>query len=569
MQKTDISVQELVSQIKRGELRLPEMQRGYVWRATRVRDLLDSLYRGFPSGNILVWETDAAMPQRDMAVSQQTSPFQSYKLLLDGQQRLTSLSAILRGDLLKVRGRLKPIEILFNLDHPASLEEVLEVEDDEDNDPDGIDDEDEEVDSSVEARAQKLTFVVSSPRLASLPNWVSVSEVLRSDGDAEFLRKAGVKGLDDTRYQKYSQRLQKLRQIRKYTYSVQVLERDLSYDEVTEVFVRVNSLGAKLRSSDLALAQITATWRGALKIFEEFEEECKEQGYPLSVGSLVRALVVFATGQSRFNTVQNLSVEMLNSAWSQMTRGLRFAIQYARNNAGIDNPALLTSPYLLISLAYLSHVKDLELRGSDDALLRFWTKIANGRGRYSRGSSETYLDQDLAVARRGDITTLIENVRQQFGRLHFDVEEFEGRNQRASVFRLAFQALRSQGARDWRSQLHISTSNFGADHKLQFHHVFPKAILQKHGYSTRDINDIANLTFLDGKTNRKISSTPPAEYLPEIVDRQGDEVLRRQCVPLDPSLWRAESYPDFLRERRKLLCEAVNAFLGDVPAPAG
>src|SRR5262245_45310121 len=105
MQKTETSVQDLVAMIERGELRLPEMQRGYVWRATRVRDLLDSLYRNYPSGAILVWETNVAMPLRDMAVGQQESPFKGFKLLLDGQQRLTSLSTILRGEPVEVRGR--------------------------------------------------------------------------------------------------------------------------------------------------------------------------------------------------------------------------------------------------------------------------------------------------------------------------------------------------------------------------------------------------------------------------------------------------------------------------------
>lgn len=77
MQKTETSVSDLVNMIERGELRLPEMQRGFVWKATRVRDLLDSLYRGYPSGNILVWETDVAMPLRDMAVGQHDSPFKA------------------------------------------------------------------------------------------------------------------------------------------------------------------------------------------------------------------------------------------------------------------------------------------------------------------------------------------------------------------------------------------------------------------------------------------------------------------------------------------------------------
>jgi uncharacterized protein with ParB-like and HNH nuclease domain len=83
--------------INRGELRLPELQRRYVWPATRVRDLLDSLYRGYPSGAILVWETPDDVPSRDLAIEQHTSVFGGHKLLLDGQQRLTSLSAVLRG----------------------------------------------------------------------------------------------------------------------------------------------------------------------------------------------------------------------------------------------------------------------------------------------------------------------------------------------------------------------------------------------------------------------------------------------------------------------------------------
>lgn len=128
MAKAEASVEELVSMIERGELRLPEMQRQYVWRSTRVRDLLDSLYRGYPSGAILLWETDEAVPLQDFAVGQSTNPYQSTRLLLDGQQRLTSLSAVIRGEPVSVRGRRRPIDLAQPSDHcsgsfgrPASL----------------------------------------------------------------------------------------------------------------------------------------------------------------------------------------------------------------------------------------------------------------------------------------------------------------------------------------------------------------------------------------------------------------------------------------------------------------
>jgi hypothetical protein len=569
VQKTDASVQRLVEMIQSGELRLPEMQRGYVWKGTRVRDLLDSLYRGYPSGNILVWETEASMPLREMAVGQSVNPYQGFKLLLDGQQRLTSLSAVLRGEPIVVRGRRRPIDILFNLDHPDTLEEVLEVEDDGDNDPDGIDDEDDEDEESIEERVQRLTFVVSSRRLAALPNWVRVSEVLKTASDAPFLKKAGVTGFDDPRYEKYTQRLQKLRQIREYVYSVQILERSMSYDEVTEVFVRVNSLGAKLRSSDLALAQITARWQGALGVIDTFAKECQERGFPVQPGTLVRALITQATGQSRFKTVGSVTLEGLKEGWDKAVRGLTYAIHFARNNAGIDDPALLSSPYALLLVGYLAEMRGQSPSTEEVNLLRIWLQIGNGRGRYSRGSSETYLDQDLTLVRTGrSVGALLDNVRQQFGRLHFDVEEFEGRNQRASVFRLMFQALKAAGALDWETGIQISTRNYGNEHKLQYHHIFPQAKL-KGLYTRAQINEIGNLAFVGGRTNQRIGAKLPVEYLPKVIQQRGEAALENQCVPLDPALWTLERYPDFLTERRRLLAESVNRFVGEIPQALG
>jgi hypothetical protein len=134
MQQQNIPIKTLVDMFKRGEVQLPEIQRHYVWRATRVRDLLDSLYRGYPSGSILMWETDEPVPTRDFAIAQDTTAFAGRKLLLDGQQRLTSLAAVVNGEPITVRGRKRPIDILFNLDHPDGPPlDVAEVEGDEDS----------------------------------------------------------------------------------------------------------------------------------------------------------------------------------------------------------------------------------------------------------------------------------------------------------------------------------------------------------------------------------------------------------------------------------------------------
>jgi hypothetical protein len=326
-----------------------------------VRDLLDSLYRGYPSGAVLLWETDEAVPLQDFAVEQQATPYQSKRLLLDGQQRLTSLSAVIRGQPVNVRGRKKPIELLFNLEHPDKLAVVTEVEEDGDEDNDELEfdaDAPDSTEDELQKRFDNMAFVVATKKLEQSPQWVKVTEVFKSDNDAPFLKRAGVVGFDDPRYEKYSQRLADLRGIRKYIYRMDVLERRLSYDEVTEIFVRVNSLGAKLRSSDLALAQITARWRGSLKVFQAFQSECAKGGFDLDLGLLLKNLIAFATGQSRFLTVGGLSLETLQNGWAQSVKGMEFALNFLRNNAGIDSPALLSSPFMLVSLGYFAQRRD-------------------------------------------------------------------------------------------------------------------------------------------------------------------------------------------------------------------
>ena len=226
MPKIDTTVGNLVAMIKSGELRLPEMQRRYVWPATRVRDLLDSLYRGYPSGTILVWETDREMPSRDLAVSQAESPFRGHKLLLDGLQRLTSLTAILRGESVTVRGRVKPIDILFNLDHPEGPPvDVTEVENDSTElDDNGTEMDDEEGEPTIQEQLKRRTFVVASKTLAADPRWIRVSDAFNEKiGDGQLLKRL-VSGFDDPLYDKYSTRLQKLRKIRDYSYVMHVLE---------------------------------------------------------------------------------------------------------------------------------------------------------------------------------------------------------------------------------------------------------------------------------------------------------------------------------------------------------
>ena len=574
MAKAEATVEELVGKIERGELRLPEMQRRYVWRSTRVRDLLDSLYRGYPSGAILIWETDEPVPEQDFAVGQQANPYFKTQLLLDGQQRLTSLSAVIRGEPVQVNGRVRPIELLFNLEHPDQLSVITEVDDNstdaiaDNGDASEVEEEptDEEADASedeLQKRFDRMTFVVATRKLEQLPQWVKVSEVFSGKYDNNFfLKRAGVTSLDDPRADRYGNRLNRLRDIRKYVYRMDVLERSLSYDEVTEIFVRVNSLGAKLRSSDLALAQITAKWRGSLQIFQAYQADCTKIGFELDLGIHLKNLVAHATGQSRFLTVAGLKLEQLQSGWDDGCQGLNFALNLLRSNTGISSPALLASPFLLISLGFYGAERSYTLNPEEAAGLVRWVLLANAKGRYSRGSSETLLDQDLKTIRDGGgFIELLDRLRTQVGRLDVAPEELEGRSQRSALFKTMFLAFQAAGAKDWQTQLAIALSHVGSAHQLQFHHIFPKALLKKSGYATREIDDIANLAFIGGRANRRISDKPPADYIPELMATSGEQPFTSQCIPSDQSLLNPDHYRSFLAERRRRIVERLNAFL--------
>jgi hypothetical protein len=241
---------------------------------------------------------------------------------------------------------------------------------------------------------------------------------------------------------------------------------------------------------------------------------------------------------------------------------MEFALNFMKSNAGIDSPALLSSPFILIALAFHGHMRNYSLSAEESHRLKHWLLLANAKGRYSRGSSETILDQDLAALKAGGgAQELIDRLRQQVGRLEIVPEELEGRNQRSALFKTMFLAFRAAGAKDWRSQVAIALDHSGAQHRLQFHHIFPKAVL-KATYSGREADDIANLCFIAGKTNRQISDKPPRDYFPGMISASGSGAFDAQCIPTDPVLLGVSDYKAFLQRRRELVASRLNEFLG-------
>jgi hypothetical protein len=554
MAKQDISVKQLVAKVESGELTLPEMQRQYVWTSIKVRDLLDSLYRGYPSGTILVWETDQISNDRSLQIHDtSTTPLGTKLLLLDGQQRLTSLTAILSGKPVKVRNKRRPIDIYFNLEHPDSLfEDAVLTENEEDTEEDDNRDE-----SEILEELRKRTFVVASRSLKNNPTWISVTDIFKKS-DSQLLKPLNI-SLDDPNWDKYSERIRNVRKIEDYQYVMQILDKTMSYEEVTEIFVRVNSLGVKLRGSDLALAQITSRWRGFMEELEKFSNEFPHNAdYLQETGILVKALVAFATNQSKFKTIGRVPLETFLKSWETTQNGLRYAINFLNSNARIDNLRLLSSSFLLIPIAYYAMQKGEKMSEEESKKLLLWFYVAHMKGRYSHGSTEGYLDMDLTTIRTGNLDGLLQSLKLQVKDFYVTADELQYKNRRSPYFSLLFFISKQKGIKDWFTGIAISESHKGKTHSIQFHHIFPKSLLKSTKHERKEINDIANLTFIGGRTNRNISNKPPIEYFDKIIKERGDQIFTGNHIPQNKKLWEMDNYSEFIEYRRSQLVEEIN-----------
>lgn len=514
-----LKVRELLDEIARGEVLLPEIQRAYVWKGPQVAKLIDSLYHEYPSGQVLLWDT-INLPITKNLDGVETPVLPSAgrpKIVLDGQQRLTSLYKAL-GSVPKDEGR---IDVYFNVETEQ--------------------------------------FQLYLKRLDFDPRWVSVRDVVTGQkGELEILQRIGAAGGPGLS-QEYLNRLQRLRKIGEYKFPIEIFRSD-DYEEVTELFVRINSAGTRLRAAELVLAQLALRLPGAIvEMLDDAMDAYTEVKYELDARFLTRALIAVGTGQSRFRYLTEFwkkPAAEVKEIWSRARNGIDSAVNFVRHNARFESSDWLPSLNALIPLAAYFEKHPAITPNVELGLLR-WFYVAQLRGRYS-GSGETAMDEDLkAVAADDPIGQLMKNVVPGSTSLVVTPEEFDDAGWRNALFPLTYAAARKAGAKDWFTGVALALDVVGDDHEIQVHHIFPKALLKKAGVARKDRDEIANLAFLGARPNRKISSRAPAEYLAEIA-KEHPERLQAQCVPMDRALWHLDRFQDFLAARRELLAQAIN-----------
>jgi hypothetical protein len=529
-----MKISTLLDNIDLGAVALPEFQRGYVWNRSQVRGLMGSLYRRHPAGSLLVWVT-----RSEGASARGNGQLQPgyVSLLLDGQQRITSLYGIVRGE------------------PPRFFEGNSSAF------------------SGLHFNVAEETFEFYAPlKMRDDPLWIGVTDVMR-DGLVPIMGRFTAANLTPELTQQYLGRVMRLESIRDIEFHVEeVTGEDKTLDVVVEIFNRVNSGGTKLSKGDLALAKVCAQWPEARAEMNERLDEWRRAGFDFRLDWLLRNVNAILTRRAEFSALADIEPDKFRDGLLAAQKAVDKLLNLIGSRLGLDHGTVLGGPaaFPVMSTFLQDHKMQIADQAKADKLL-YWYVHSFLWGRYA-GSTETVLNQDLSLIANPDgaVERLIDQLRASRGDLLIRPNDFIGWSRGARFYPLLYLLTRVDQAIDWSTGLELRKHMLGAQSTLEVHHIFPKALLYKHGYARPEVNAVANFTFLTLETNRMISDRPPDQYIPEFEERYPDAVASH-WIPMEPELWRIENYREFLARRRELLARAANEFLdgllgGNVPA---
>ena len=522
-------ISTILDHIDSGHIALPEFQRGYVWNRDQVRGLFDSLYRRHPVGGLLVWVTEStgAVHRGDGQLAPGV-----VKLLLDGQQRMTSLYGVTRGRA------------------PAFF--------------DGND----STFTGLHFHLENETFAFYQPvRMREDPLWIDVSELTKKGigGIGEYY--SVLMGLldDAPKTSAYIGRLNALLAITEIELHVdEVTGADKSLEIVVDIFNRVNSGGTKLSKGDLALAKICADWPAARNEMKARLRTWHEAGYNFDLDWLLRSVNTVATGEARFIYLHDRGAQEIMDGLERATNTVDVALNMISGRFGLDHDRVLFGRFAIPVMARYLDQRDGPLGEQERDKLLFWYIQAGMWGRFS-GATESFIDQDLSAIEEieGGLDRLIEQLRLWHGGLAVEPGHFDGWSLGARFYPVLYMLSRMGEARDWGDGLPLKTGMLGKMNTLEVHHIFPKSQLYKRDFARPEVNALANFCLLKKDTNLVISDRLTEEYFAEI-ERHHPGSLASQWIPEDPALWRMENYREFLAARRVLLAEETNRRLSDL-----
>lgn len=582
-------VSTLLGWVESGQVAIPELQRPFVWSSTKVRDLLDSLYKGYPVGYLITWQSvGAALKDGGVAAHQQ--------ILIDGQQRITALRAAISG--LKVmdkRYRSHRITIAFD---PVSEQ-----------------------------------FATSTPVIRKNPQWIpDVAELFNATSNYGFMRDYFARNPDlDSETVEAS--IGRLEGIRNAQIGIIALADELDVETVSEIFIRINSKGVPLSSGDFAMSKI-ATYgergRNIRKLIDYFchlaisphvhedivanDPEFAGSPYMKAIswlrndtddlyspeyGDLIRIanLVGFDRGKvaalvselsGRDPETRKVDENRIPEAYDRLERSLlQIVKKYEFENfvmtiksAGFIQPSMIGSMNAMnFSYAlYLRLRKDSTMAEAErKRIVRRWFVMSMLTGRHS-GSFESTWEQDIRrITAQGAAEYLKQLEDSELSNAFWNVQlpaSLNTSSPRSPYFQAFLAAQVSSGARGFLSK--AITVQAMQEQSGDIHHIMPKDYLRRNGYSDRgEYNQVANYVLTETAINIRIANRAPNVYMTEVQTQVDSGTLslggittaedlrsnfQENAIPDGLGGMEAADYPTFLEQRRKMMARHIKDY---------
>lgn len=576
---TTLTVNQLIEKIDTGELGLPELQRPFIWKDSKVRDLFDSLMRGYPIGYLMLWECPSLEKKKSIGVDLHS--YNSPKeVIIDGQQRLTSLYAVMKGKkVINSKFDEKSIIISYN-----PLQDKFEV--------------------GYQATKKD-------------PEWIyNISDVYTTSSSFKFInsfikrlseyRECKGEVLTEAEQDTISENINAIVNLKNHTLPVFDIKANAEEEDVSEIFVRVNSGGVSLKQNDFILTLLSLYWDEGRKEIEEFSKEStfptkgKTTSYnqitTVAAQDLIRVVMAYAFDRARlkygykllrgadfdkrgavdeelriqrFDTLKEKLPDVLDvHSWHEFLKAIM--------NAGyLSGDLILSGNAIFYSYAFYLIAKHRFHASYNENmhLTSLWFFYASLVSLYT-GSFESTVESHLNSIK--DLSTLKEykdfilsRVNERLTNDYFDItlvgsEGLAVSGKGNNAWNAYVAALNIMDAKILFSKSNLLVSKLfepgtdGNRKSLEKHHLFPKAHMKAQGYTDGKINQMANYAFIDWKDNMDILDDAPSVYYPIVCEgRSDEEILRMEEENALPHGWENMPYEDFLVERRKLMAAKI------------
>lgn len=532
-----MKISTVLEKIDEHQLFVPAFQREYVWKRDDAKQLIDSLIKEYPTGTMLTWET--GNPPELKGPHKYNSKQGAVRILLDGQQRITTLYML-------VRGELPPY---------YTAAEIL-------NDTRGL---------YVNVETLELAYYTKA-KMENDPRWQNITDIFQRKLRAkDIVRQLEARGetISRERDDIMDDNTRAIENILDREFPEQTIPVRASIREAIDIFYKVNASGVSLTDAELALAQISGYWPEARDTFKRKLAELADKGFVFKLDFVVFALLgcLYHLGSDMKKLHDADNNEKIRAAWKLLdSQILDYVASLMRSHAYVDHTDEINSVYALIPITVFCfdkggrHLTETEIRK-----LVKWFYYSQIRARYISQLPQK-LDRDLRIINESEnpfdeMLAVIEEER----RLDITPDEFVGRSISHPLFGLLRWYLKSRNAVCFTTGVALRQA-MGKKYALENDHIFPYSKLKAKGYGKENrlkyslAQELTNRAILTQVANRTKSATDAKSYLADVKVRFPGS-LALQCIPEDSELWDIENYEAFLQARRTELASHLNAFL--------